>query len=73
MPKLTIAPELIQQHGEQLCGLRVEPRRAAELAAEIERLNNAVLDAAGALDFNDEPARFEAQLAAHRETGRRRK
>lgn len=71
MPKLTISPELVQQHGEQLCGLRVEPRRAAELAAEIERLNNAVLDAAGALDFNDEPSRFAALLESSRPARRR--
>lgn len=60
--------QLIRDHGRQLARVEVSERRAAELAAEVERLNNAVLDAAARLDFNDEPSRFTALLLAYRET-----
>ena len=60
--------QLIRDHGRQLARIDVSEARAAELAAEVERLNNAVLDAASQLDFNDEPSRFTALLLAYRET-----
>ena len=60
---------LIRDHGRQLARIDVSEARAAELAAEVERLNNAVLDAASQLDFNDEPSRFTALLLAYQETG----
>jgi len=68
-----VTPTLIREHGAQLRRLALDEKRAAELAEEVARLNDAVMDAADALlDFNDEPARFEAQLAAHREGPGRR-
>lgn len=59
--------ELIRDHGRQLARLEISEQRAGELAGELERLNNAVLEAATRLDFNDEPARFVALLLAHRQ------
>ena len=59
--------QLIRDHGRQLVRLDISEQRAGELAAEVERLNNAVLDAAVRLDFNDEPARFTALLLAYRQ------
>lgn len=59
--------QLIRDHGRQLVRLDISEPRAGELAAEVERLNNAVLDAAARLDFNDEPSRFTALLLACRQ------
>lgn len=63
-----LTAQLVRDHGRQLVRLDISEQRAGELAAEVERLNNAVLDAAARLDFNDEPSRFTALLLAHRET-----
>lgn len=69
-----VTPELIRAQGAQLRRLALDEARAAEIAQDVARANDAVIDSADAmLDFNDEPARFEARLAACRETGRRRK
>lgn len=62
---------LIQEHGRQLARLDIEEKRAAELAAEVARLNDSVLDAATRADFNDEPARFAAVLESYREKAKR--
>ena len=43
------------------------PGRDAELAAEVTRLNRAVLDAARELDFDDQPGDFLAALVALRD------
>lgn len=59
--------QLIRNHGRQLARLEISEQRAGELAAEVERLNTAVLDAAARLDFNDEPSRFTARLHSYRE------
>ncbi|MBI4194425.1 MAG: hypothetical protein HY526_05035 [Betaproteobacteria bacterium] len=64
----SVTPQLIRDHGRQLARLDVAGHRAGELAAEVDRLNNAVLDGATRLDFNDEPARFTETLLALRET-----
>ena len=60
-----ITPELIRLQAEQLHGLAYGPARCAELARDVERNNTATLNAAGMLDFNDEPARFIALLSVH--------
>ena len=66
-----LTAQLIRDHGLQLVRLDIPEPRAAELAAEVERLNNAVLDAAARLDVNDEPSRFTALLLAYREKRRK--
>jgi hypothetical protein len=62
---------LIQEHGRQLARLDIAAARAGELAAEVARLNDSVLDAAARADFNDEPARFAAVLESNREKSKR--
>jgi hypothetical protein len=62
----------IRDHGRALARLEISERRAGELAAEVERLNCAVLDAAARLEFNDEPARFAAVLRAYRQVEKKR-
>jgi hypothetical protein len=59
-----VTAELIREYGRALRRLEITEERAGELAAEVERLNSAVIDAAGRLDFNDDPCRFAALLAA---------
>ena len=66
--KITAA--LIRAHGAALRRIELDEQRAAEVAAEVERLNNAVLDAARRIDFNDEPARFPAYLASVAHAGK---
>lgn len=74
MPTSPVTQALILQQAEQLLGIKLTPRRAAELAVEIERLNSAVIDSAGRLlDFNNEPARFAAVLLHHARSGGGRK
>lgn len=59
-----VTPELIQAQALELRGAKLEERRAHEIAADVERLNEAALAARELLDFNDEPARFAALLRA---------
>jgi len=61
-PKIT--PELIVSQGEQLLDRDISWQRATELAPEVQKLNDAVLNAAGMLDFNDDPGRLAATLSA---------
>lgn len=68
MDKTSVTGAFIQQQGEELRRLRLTPERAGELAEEVARLNDAVIDAARRLDFNDDPGRFTALLAAAAET-----
>jgi hypothetical protein len=70
---MKITAELIAQHATAVAGVNIDGVRAAELAIEVERLNNAVMKAASRVDFNDEPARFVALLAAARQEPGRRK
>lgn len=58
-----VTPELIREQGAQLRRLSLDEKRAAELAEEVARLNDAVMNAADQrLDFNDDPNRFAALL-----------
>jgi hypothetical protein len=58
-----VTPELIREQGAQLRRLSLDDKRAAELAEEVARLNDAVMNAADQrLDFNDDPNRFAALL-----------
>ncbi len=60
-----ITPELIREHGAQLRRLSLDEKRAAELAEEVARLNDAVMNAADKrLEFDDDPNRFAALLAS---------
>ncbi len=59
--------QLIRDHGRQLARIEIAEPRAAELATEVERLNNAVLEGATRLEFNDEPSRFTALLLVYRQ------
>jgi hypothetical protein len=60
-----VTPALIREHGAQLRRLALDEKRAAEVAEEVARLNDAVIDAAARrLDFNDDPGSFAALLAA---------
>ena len=68
-----ITAELIRGQAAALHDLDIPETRCAELTADVERHNAAIRNAAQQLDFNDEPARFNALLAAHaqsRKTGR---
>ena len=60
----TFDPKLIQAIAAGLQDGRVGEARAAELAAEVGRLNAAVLREANALQFEDEPAHFARTLDA---------
>jgi hypothetical protein len=62
-----VSAQLVRDHGRQIARLDIEETRAGELAAEVERLNSAVLQGATRLDFNDEPARFTALLLRYRQ------
>jgi hypothetical protein len=49
---------------QQMQGLRYDDKRLAEIAAEVEVLNDALRKAAAArLTFDDEPAAFASLLA----------
>ena len=60
----TITPELIRLMAAQLRGLEVTGSRAAQLAVEVARVNDAARAAASGNDFNDEPSRYAITLAA---------
>jgi len=47
----------------QLQGLHYDDKRLAEIAAEVEVLNEAVRKAAARLTFDDEPAAFASVMA----------
>ena len=47
----------------QLQGLSYDDKRLAEIAAEVEVLNEAVRKAAARLTFDDEPAAFASVMA----------
>jgi hypothetical protein len=55
-------PHLIQALAEEFQGHAIGEVRAKELAAEVGRLNGAVLREAGALRFADEPGDFACKL-----------
>ena len=69
-----ITPALIREHGAQLRRLALDEKRAAEIAEEVARLNDTVINAADRLlDFNDDPGRFAALLAAAAQPAKGRK
>ena len=55
-------PKVIQAIAAELQDEHVGEARAAELAAEVGRLNAAVLRETGALRFPDEPSHFARAL-----------
>ena len=55
---MDVSKELIQQAGRQLQDFSLEESRAAELALEVSRLNTAIVQMSGKVDFNDDPAGF---------------
>ena len=57
-----VTAELIRLEGVQLQARAIEFRRAVELAAELETMNEAVSKAARTLDFDSEPADFQRTL-----------
>jgi hypothetical protein len=59
---VAISPQFIQDSTEVLQRVSLVKERAAELAIEVERLNDAVRQASLALDFDAEPAAFFAVL-----------
>ena len=59
-----ITTELIRLMAQQLRGLEVSEERAAQLAKEVARVNDAARAAAADNGFNDEPSRYAVMLAA---------
>lgn len=57
-----VTGELICLQGAQLQERTIKPERAVELAAELAAMHEAVSEAAGGLDFDDEPADFQQVL-----------
>jgi len=55
--------KLMSDIATALQGIDLSPARAAEIAAEVGRLNGAVLTAAQRLVFDDDPADYAALLA----------
>ena len=60
--KTKITGELIVLSASQLHGFAITKARAAEIARDIDRVNDAVLAAEADGDFNDEPSRFTRVL-----------
>jgi hypothetical protein len=61
--KTKITAEFIVESATQLHGFDVTEARAAEIAREVDRINDAVLAAEPAGDFNDAPSDFTRVLA----------
>lgn len=59
-----MSPELAASLARRLYGIEVPPDRAAELAAELDRLGKAAAAAESALDFDDGCASHAAAIAA---------
>ncbi len=65
---LGLSPDLIIRQAAEVDGRSVEPGRAAQLAAEVDRLNRLVLAASESwLDWPDDPACFLAVLESLRD------
>ncbi|HEX2890551.1 hypothetical protein [Vineibacter terrae] len=63
-PRMEDKARLIADMADALQGIRLTPARAADLAAEVGRLNGAVRGAAAdMLRFDDDPAAYAALLA----------
>ena len=63
-PFIPVSAALIQAQGRELHGLTIGDARAAELAAEIDRINVRMAAAVPAFWFFDEPIQFLAELDA---------
>ena len=62
-----LTPNTIRDYSREVANVGVPDERAAEIAPEVEALNNAVLDAATHLDLNDEPGQFPLVLVRNRQ------
>ena len=62
--RAVVTGELVESIARTLRRTVVKRARAQAMAPGIERLTDAVVAAADATDFNDEPARFGSVLAA---------
>ena len=63
MPK-TIDPQAVRRLALQLRGLKVTEERAAQLAVDIARVNEAARAEGAKNDFNDQPTSYAVTLAA---------
>ena len=70
--RTVVTGELVESIGRTLRRTVVTRGRAQAMAPGIERLTDAVVAAADATDFNDEPARFGPMLGALKAPGPRR-
>ena len=61
--KTKITGEFIRLCALQINDFKVSEARAAEIARDVERVNNAALAIAAAGDFNDAPSDFTRALA----------
>lgn len=59
---MPIDPEALRRSLAALRGYKVSPKRAAQLAREVERVNEAARAHAVRSDFNAQPADFAAAL-----------
>jgi hypothetical protein len=62
---MPLSPNTLKQWMMLVQEMDLAEPRAAELAVEVERLNNAVRKASKLLDFDIEPSSFVTILAAH--------
>ena len=58
-----IQPDRIALEAAQLHDLKLDPKRATELAADVQRVCDAAAGVCQEADFNDEPSRFTSTLA----------
>jgi hypothetical protein len=61
---MIVPPGLVRTLGEVLRGADIGESRATNIAADVTKIIEAVDGARALLDFNDEPARFDALLLA---------
>jgi hypothetical protein len=69
----TLSPETVRAQAAALIGTDIGERRAQDIANDIGKIVEALDAARERLDFNDEPARFEAVLDAAAAPGSKRK
>jgi hypothetical protein len=69
----TVTPELIHSEAAALRDVELEESRSIELAREMNRLNAAAREMRARLDFNAEPAHFEALLERAEPSGENRR
>jgi hypothetical protein len=58
-----IKPDLIALEAAQLHDMKLDGKRAAEIAADVQRVCDAAAAVSREADFNDEPSRFMSALA----------